>query len=294
MTALGLLLFLLLFLPAPTAAKGPEWRVVVRPNAVFQGGVVEVRVAGEEIQALKGTLRHREILFFPAQGDFLALLGIDLEEQPGAAKLVLQGWSRSGQKRQQEVALSVKKKAFPREEISVPAAFDSIDEATKKRIESEQEQLNRIWAALSPQRWWEGAFLAPVPGGVTSPFGLRRIVNGLPRSPHGGVDLKAALGAEVLAANHGRVVLREELFFSGKSLVLDHGGGLYTMYFHLDEFQVGKDAQVRKGDLIGRAGMTGRVTGPHLHWGARLNGARVDPMELLQAIGNRRQATGGS
>ena len=244
-----------------------------------------MRVANEEIQTLKGTLRHREILFFPAQGAFSALLGVDLEEPPGAAKLALQGWSRSGQKSRQETSLSVKRKEFPREEISVPAAFDRIDEAMKKRIESEQERLNRIWTALTPQRWWEGAFLAPVPGAVSSPFGLRRIVNGLARSPHGGVDLKAAMGAEVFAANHGRVVLREEFFFSGKSLVLDHGAGLYTMYFHLDEFQVGKDAQVRKGDLIGRAGMSGRVTGPHLHWGARLSGARVDPMELLDATG---------
>jgi murein DD-endopeptidase MepM/ murein hydrolase activator NlpD len=97
------------------------------------------------------------------------------------------------------------------------------------------------------------------------------------------VDLKAGIGAEIRASNHGRVVLREEFYFSGKSLVLDHGGGLYTMYFHLDDFRVEPDALVRKGSVIGTAGMTGRVTGPHLHWGARLNGARVDPLALLTA-----------
>jgi murein DD-endopeptidase MepM/ murein hydrolase activator NlpD len=99
--------------------------------------------------------------------------------------------------------------------------------------------------------------------------------------------LKAALGDEVIATNHGEVVLREELFFGGKSLVIDHGGGLYTQYFHLSEFRVPDRALVRQGEVIGLAGMTGRVTGPHLHWGARLNGARVDPFALLPKSGER-------
>ena len=114
-------------------------------------------------------------------------------------------------------------------------------------------------------------------------LGLRRVINGLKRAPHNGVDLKAELGTEILAANHGRVVLRDEFFFSGKTLVLDHGGGLYTMYFHLNEFQAAEGANVHKGEVIGKVGMTGRVTGPHLHWGARLQGARVDPLALLKA-----------
>jgi murein DD-endopeptidase MepM/ murein hydrolase activator NlpD len=127
-----------------------------------------------------------------------------------------------------------------------------------------------------------------VPIKVNSAFGFRRVVNGLARAPHEGVDLKAALGAPVVAANDGRVVLEDNLFFSGNSLFLDHGGGLYTMYFHLSEFRVPTGASVRKGDVIGLAGMTGRVTGPHLHWGARLNGARIDPLDLLALDGEGR------
>jgi murein DD-endopeptidase MepM/ murein hydrolase activator NlpD len=90
------------------------------------------------------------------------------------------------------------------------------------------------------------------------------------------------MGTEVTAANHGRVALMGDFFYSGKSVVLDHGGGLYTMYFHLSEIRVEQQAEVRKGDLIALSGMTGRVTGPHLHWAARLNGARIDPLELVQ------------
>jgi murein DD-endopeptidase MepM/ murein hydrolase activator NlpD len=92
------------------------------------------------------------------------------------------------------------------------------------------------------------------------------------------------VGTEVLAANRGRVVLLGDFFFSGHSLVLDHGGGLHTMYFHLSEFKVEPGTEVQKGDLIALSGMTGRVTGPHLHWGARLSGARVDPFELVKKL----------
>ncbi len=144
--------------------------------------------------------------------------------------------------------------------------------------------MTRLWSITSEQRWWEAPFVAPVPGAITSPFGLRRVINGSPRSPHSGVDLRAAEGVDIVATNHARVGRVDDFSFNGKSVVLDHGGGLYTMYFHLSEFRVKEGSQVRKGEVIGLAGMTGRVTGPNLHWGARLNGARVDPFELLNNV----------
>jgi murein DD-endopeptidase MepM/ murein hydrolase activator NlpD len=144
------------------------------------------------------------------------------------------------------------------------------------------------------QRLWERPFISPVSAAITSPFGYRRVINGMPRAPHTGVDLRASLGTEVLAANHGRVALTGEFFFSGKSLVLDHGGGLYTMYFHLSEFKVEEGADVHKGDVVGLSGMTGRVTGPHLHWGARINGARVDPFELIEKLRGKGESVAGS
>lgn len=281
MKAAGPIVLSLLFLSRISFAGEAALSVALKSAEVRQGGIAEIKVLGEDIQAVKGLLRDQEIAFFPEQGSFAALFGVDLEQRAGPIEIAIHGRSKNGDKREKLMTLRVKEKTFPREQISVPATFDRIDEATRQRIEREQEQLSRIWAVSTPQRWWEGRFLAPVSGGITSPFGLRRIVNGLLRSPHGGVDLKASLGTDIFAANHGQVALREEFFFSGKSIVLDHGGGLYTMYFHLADFNVEKGSQVRKGELIGRAGMTGRVTGPHLHWGVRLNGARVDPFELI-------------
>ena len=292
MRASGIVAFALCLLSRVSFAGDAPWNVALRSSEVFQGGIVEIRVSSEDVRTIKGYFRDQEIPFFTEQGSFAALFGVDLEEKPGPLAIAIQGWSHSGEKNEKLVILRVREKTFPQEKISVPAVFDRIDEATRKRIEREQERLSRLWAISTPQRLWEGDFLAPVSGGITSPFGLRRIINGSPRSPHGGVDLKAPLGAEIFAANHGQVVLREEFFFSGKSIVLDHGVGLYTMYFHLADFRIEKDSQVRKGDLIGWAGMTGRVTGPHLHWGVRLHGARVDPFQLLEAAGNREQAEG--
>ena len=288
MRATRLIACSLYFLARSSFAGEAPWSVSLNSPKVFQGGIVEIKVSGEEIQNVKGFLRNREISFFAEPGLYIALLGVDLEEKPGPVGIAVQWRSKNGERREESVVLHVREKAFLREKITVPAAFDRIDEDTRKRIEREQEQLARLWVTSSPQRLWEGRFLAPVSGGITSPFGLRRIVNGSPRSPHGGVDLKAALGTEIFAANHGRMILRDEFFFSGKSLVLDHGGGLYTTYFHLADFRVDKDSQVRKGDLIGWVGSTGRVTGPHLHWGVRLNGSRVDPFELLEIIGKGR------
>lgn len=272
--------------PASVAAQVP-WTVTPGSAEIPQGGVLALRVSGDNLAAVRARFGNREIAFFPDGPSYLGVFGVDLEEKPGPKEIVVQAWSGGGRKSEKIVTVDVKRGIFPEEQLSVDPGFDRIDEALRQRIEREQAELARLWATASPLRLWRGGFVPPVPGHVTAAFGLRRVVNGIARSPHSGVDLKAPLGAPVAASNHGRVVLREDFFFSGKSIVLDHGAGLYTMYYHLADFQAEKGALVRRGDTIGRAGMTGRVTGPHLHWGARLNGARVDPLELIKAISDK-------
>jgi murein DD-endopeptidase MepM/ murein hydrolase activator NlpD len=268
----------LLLLGAPADAS---WNVSLDPAEIFQGSIGEIGVSGKDLTEVKGRLRDQKIVFFRnGKEGWNALLGIDLNEEPGPLKLVVEGSGMGQPIEERTISFRVKKRAFPTERIAVPESFDQIDEAIQRRIQLEQGRLDGLWRAVPRPRLWNEPFISPVPLAVTSPFGLRRIVNGSARSPHGGVDLKAALGAEVKSANDGLVALRDEFFFTGKTLVLDHGGGLYTMYFHLADFRVEEGAVVRKGEIIGLAGMTGRVTGPHLHWGVRLNGARVDPFAL--------------
>jgi murein DD-endopeptidase MepM/ murein hydrolase activator NlpD len=150
------------------------------------------------------------------------------------------------------------------------------------RIAAEQRRVAGLWSWRTPRRFslplW--APLAEMPEGGR--FGARRVFNGEPRSPHSGTDYSAAEGATVLAAASGRVGLAEEQFFAGRAVFLDHGEGLFSMYFHLSRILVRPGQEVRAGDLLGRVGSTGRVSGPHLHFAVRWRGARVDPGILLE------------
>ena len=150
------------------------------------------------------------------------------------------------------------------------------------RSQRESRELDRIFSSTTRERLWQGGFQSPVPGRKASgSFGKRRIFNNQPRSPHSGEDFSAPTGTPVLATARGRVALAKDLFFLGKTVILDHGFGLYSFYGHLSSLGVEPGTNVQSGTVIGKVGATGRVTGPHLHWGVRLGDARVNPMELL-------------
>lgn len=257
-----------------------------KPVEIFQGGLTELHVNGQNLAAVEGRLHTTPIFFYPTGAhSFTAIVGADVEAKPGLSKLVLKATNRAGTSRDRVIPFKVKAKAFRKESFNVPPSFDEISSETLEEIRREQAAFARAFAYSSPERLWEAPFMRPVPQQASaSSFGWRRIINGVARAPHTGTDLSAPMGTEVAAANHGRVVLVGNFFFAGGSVVLDHGGGLFTMYFHLSEFKVEEGALVRRGDVIALSGSTGRVTGPHLHWGARLANARIDPFELLSKI----------
>lgn len=170
---------------------------------------------------------------------------------------------------------------FATQELTVPKDYVDLDDETAKRAEEEQEKILQSLKKVTGQKYWDGRFIMPVEGKIAGSFGLRRIINGEPRSRHSGEDIKAPKGTEVLATNDGVVALVGDFFFSGKSIIMDHGLGLYTMYFHLDEVDVAEGERIHKGAVLGKVGATGRATGPHLHWGMRIDGARVNPLSVL-------------
>jgi murein DD-endopeptidase MepM/ murein hydrolase activator NlpD len=263
-----------------------------RTVEVFQGEITEIKLSAPGVVAAEGRLGSERIYFYPGgKGVFAALLGADLEAKPGAAKILISGTTRSGTPWATQIPLKIKSKAFKSESFSVAQEFDQLGPEVLERIRQEQEQFARVFVVSAAQRLWARPFVGPLPKEITSPFGYRRVINGTPRAPHTGVDLKAAMETPVPAANHGRVVLLGDFFYSGKSLVLDHGGALFTVYFHLSEFKAEEGMEVKKGDVIALSGMTGRVTGPHLHWGARMNGARIDPFQLIERLGGRADGT---
>jgi murein DD-endopeptidase MepM/ murein hydrolase activator NlpD len=150
------------------------------------------------------------------------------------------------------------------------------------RAEEERKRLREIFATVTPEKFWRGAFRVPLDGATTGGnFGRRRVLNGQPGSPHSGVDFPAPTGTPVYAAQRGRVVLAEPLYFSGNTVIIDHGWGVYTLYGHFAEIDVKPGDAIEAGGLLGKVGATGRVTGPHLHWGLTVNRARVNALDIV-------------
>jgi murein DD-endopeptidase MepM/ murein hydrolase activator NlpD len=213
-----------------------------------------------------------------------ALIGVDMNRVPGEARLGLVA-ERGGQRIECAVSLTVEKAEFAVERLRVPKRFVELSKEDAERAQREGERLREILAGVTPERLWSGGFRSPV--GEVKPsgnFGTRRILNGEPRSPHAGEDFSAPAGAPVRAAQRGRAVLADDFFFSGRTVVLDHGLGLFTYYAHLEKIEVKEGEMVEAGAVLGRVGATGRVTGAHLHWAARLNQARVNPLDLLAVL----------
>ncbi len=281
----GLLVFLLM----ARGVHADPLRVRVLPQEVRQGTLLLFQVEGvERVSHLDGRFGDRPLLFFPLPGGFGALVGVDLEEPPGPRSFAIEVVDAFGRKAEARGEVAVKAGVFPVQRLTVPKPMAELDEETVKRVERETATLLALFERSTPGRLWEGPFLFPVDGGAEpTGFGARRIINGEERSRHSGVDIAAPSGTEVLAANAGRVALVGEYFFPGRFVILDHGLGLYTLYFHLQTIEVAEGQLVQRGERIGTVGTTGRVTGPHLHFAVRSQGARVDPISLLTLLQRR-------
>ena len=270
-----------LFSNAPPAAKGLDGQYSGK-----QGQVLVIKVNGEErATEVKGTFLSRTIPFFrefrPGEPTgYIGLLGIDMQDYPGTYELAVEV-KQGEQAKQLSFNVLVAKEKFAVEHLTLPKEKVDLDEKSVARWKAEQEQVKQALAENSRLKLWHSNFVEPVNGKRTGIFGSVRIMNGQPRNPHNGEDIGAPMGADVAASNDGVVRLTVDHVFSGRGVFIDHGLGFYTMYFHLSEVLVKDGDLVTAGQIIGKVGATGRATGPHLHWGVKLNGARVNPYSLL-------------
>jgi murein DD-endopeptidase MepM/ murein hydrolase activator NlpD len=210
---------------------------------------------------------------------WFGFFGADLKLQPGSYPLVV-GTASTGFRKQIDVTVLSKDHGV--RQLTLPKEMVDLDAITLERVKREAGVMKEVLEAPPSAPQWEGPFVKPLSGEVVGTFGQASILNGMPRSPHSGVDLKAERGTPVAAINSGRVVLIGEHFFNGLFAVIDHGGTVQSMYFHLDKILVQRGERVEKGQVVGRVGATGRATGPHLHFGIRINGARIDPMQFIK------------
>ena len=251
--------------------------------------MIEVKSA-KPLAEVRGDWSEHEVLFWQprAVGQIRrALIGVDLEKAAGKYELKVTGQTASGEKMSCSAMVAVKAGRFATEKLHVGKQFVEPSPEQIKRANEERQQLREIFDRVTPERLWDGPFRVPLDGvSIGGNFGKRRILNGNPGSPHSGVDFPAPTGTPVHATQEGRVVLAEELFFSGNTVVLDHGLGIYTLYGHLSEIGVKAGDELAAGDVLGKVGATGRVTGPHLHWGLTVERARVNPLQLVKLSEN--------
>jgi murein DD-endopeptidase MepM/ murein hydrolase activator NlpD len=281
MTLRAVVAFLFVASVLTPSARAQEVDYVLDPPEPRVGDVVRFTISLTR-GALTGsaTFAGKTVPGFQTGGLLNVYFGIDLDVKPGSHQLEYEMPARNNEVVKGSVLVLVKPREFATESLEVEEKYTALDEATQQRADREAKELEAIWSTASPQRLWAKAFVPPAAGPLGSPFGLRRMFNGEPRSPHSGLDIKAPLGAEVYAANAGKVVLVKDLFFTGNTVILDHGLGLYTVYAHLSRIDVATGDDVGRAKVVGLVGATGRVTGPHLHWAAKIVGARVDPGTL--------------
>jgi murein DD-endopeptidase MepM/ murein hydrolase activator NlpD len=260
---------LALVLAAWVAGQGQALQMSYPAEAGLTG--VTVRWSGH---AVPFTLRGER---------WLATVGVDLDSRPGDHAVDVTFTYEDGRTRVVREPVQVRAEQYPTTELQVEERFVELSPEDQARADREAAETSAIYDTFTPQRYWNEAFAVPVRGAQDGRnFGHRRVFNGQPRAPHSGADLRASTGTPIYAANRGRVVLAKDLFFSGNAVYIDHGHGLYTTYLHLSEIEVAVGEVVERGERLGLAGATGRVTGAHLHWGVRLLDARVDPFSLIR------------
>ena len=286
-------ILLVLLLPAEGAEaqvlKKCSGGVTLKLNSALtsQGKLLLAEVIGtRSLPEMKGEWNGRELALWNEGGStkvLHGLIGVDLEKPAGNYDWTVSWKTKDGEAVTCAGNVTVRTGKFPTEQLKVEKQFVEPDPEQEKRAEADQKKMKAIYDTVTPERMWDGAFHLPLKG-VTSGenFGRRRILNGQARSPHAGVDFPAMKGTPVFTAQRGKVVLAEELYYSGNTIVIDHGYGIFTLYAHLSEIDVKTGETVESDAEIGKVGATGRVTGPHLHWGLTVQHARVNAMGIVQ------------
>ena len=284
---LPLALFLLM-VALPSAIHAQPAAVSLTPAVVVAGSPELIRVTAPADARLEGEWLGHALQFFPGRDGALwyALAGVDVEAEPGPSKLKITVRHRNDAEIL-DTGVAIHPAHYRTAAITVEPKFVEPGPEEQKLIAADRAVKDKVFAAEEhpdhpAQRLWSGSFLAPVKAAPTDSFGTRRTFNGKLASIHKGTDFRASTGTPVHAGNSGTVVLAQKLYYEGNCVMIDHGLGLMSISMHLSRIDVKPGEAVTRGRQVGLSGATGRVTGPHLHWAIRWQGAMLDPAKLLR------------
>ncbi|MGO9316492.1 MAG: M23 family metallopeptidase [Terracidiphilus sp.] len=273
---------LLTFALAGSRAQSPAITFV---PAVVQAGAPElIRVSAANAAAMDGEWLGRKLEFFLGRDKlaWFALAGVDVDAPIGPSALKITIHDATGDTRALSRTIRIRPAHYPTSSLTVAPRFVQPGPEALKQIDAEQLLTQKAYASSALKPLWTGNFRPPVDSPQSERFGTRRIFNGTLASNHKGLDFRAPPGTPVRAGNSGVVVLAQPLYYAGNTAIIDHGLGFFTLYMHLSKITVREGQHVERGQRLGLSGATGRVTGPHLHWAVRWQGAYLDPAKLLR------------
>ena len=280
----GATLLLCVIAARDLSARAQVAAVTLTPAVVVAGSPELIRVQAADAAGVDGEWLGRKLQFFRGRDGrtWYALAGADVETSAGPSTLRISARLAEGGARDLTRTIEIHPAHYRTGSLTVSPKFVEPSPEALQQIKAEQALKDKVFAASATEPLWSASFRAPVTAPPTDSFGTRRTFNGKLASIHKGMDFRAAAGTPVRASNGGVVVLARPLYYEGNCVVIDHGLGLFTLYLHLSRIDVKEGQRVAAGDRLGLSGATGRVTGPHLHWAVRWQGAYLDPAKLLK------------
>ena len=278
-------IFLLLFLLVLSREVGAI-DIKIQTNTLFNANALLITTKSKEIKNLKAILDEKEILFLPHPfiKEILYALVPFHYFLPIKTHQLIVTYTQENRELFEGFEITLKEDSYENEEIKVSSSKVNLNTSNKKRTSKEYKEAMNIYNTVTLENYWFEDFIFPLDSKITSNFGTRRIYNDVTKSYHTGVDFKAKLNTKIIASNNGIVKISKNRFYAGNSIIIDHGHGIYTCYFHLNKMLVKEGDFVQKGDTIALSGNSGRSTGPHLHFATFVNGIQVNPLNLLKTL----------
>jgi len=274
---LSTLLISLFLFCLPTTA---ELKIMTNPKVAWQGKVLVVKVPAKGMSKVDALFLSKKYKFFKKGDFFKGIVGVPINQKPGHYKLKLFVARQDGSKEQVIKKMKVWETKFPFTKFWLKPARNKL--RARKIVNNEWAEIEKTLLVENPKQRWKGKFTWPVKGPVSQGFGHRQIINNKRSGNHRGVDIAIVTGTKINAPNDGKVVFAKKMKAFGGTIVLDHGHGIHTLYFHLSKFMAKVGQNVSKGDLIALSGNSGISSGAHLHWGMSVHNLRVDPMQWVK------------